>query len=61
MNSGVRSSLHVFEYCKSRFVVGPQFEDVPQMESRLLEVTIGLQDLTQLWRVIVSSFSCTQI
>ena len=61
MNSGVRSSLHVFEYCKGRFVVGPQFEDVPQMESRLLEVSIGLQDLTQLWRVIVSSFSCTQI
>ena len=55
MNSGVRSSLHVFEYCKSRFVVGPQFEDVPQMKSRLLEVTVGLQDLTQLWRSMVST------
>ena len=61
MNSGVRSSLHVFEYCKGGLVVGPQFEDVPKMKSRLLEVSIGLQDLTQLWRVIVSSFSCTQI
>ena len=55
MNSGVRSSLHVFEYCKGRFVVGPQFEDVPQMKSSLLEVSIGLQDLTQLWRSMVST------
>ena len=54
MNSGVRSSLHVFEYCKGRFVVGPELEDVPQMKSRLLEVSIGLQDLTQLWRSMVS-------
>ena len=61
MNSGVRSSLHVFEYCKGRFVVGPELEDVPQMKSRLLEVTVGLQDLTQLWKLIVSCFSCTRI
>ena len=55
MNSGVRSSLHVFEYCKGRFVVGPELEDVPQMKSRLLEVTVGFQDLTQLWRSMVST------
>ena len=55
MNSGVRSSLHVFEYCKGRFVIGPELEDVPQMKSRLLEVTVGLQDLTQLWRSMVST------
>ena len=55
MNSGVRSSLHVFEYCKGRFVVGPELEDVPKMKSRLLEVTVGLQDLTQLWRSMVST------
>ena len=61
MNSGVRSSLHVFEYCKGGFVIGPELEDVPQMKSRLLEVTVGLQDLTQLWKLIVSCFSSTRI
>ena len=45
---GVWGSLHLLEYCEGGLVVGPQLEDVAQVEGRLLEVAVRLQDLPQL-------------
>ena len=48
---GVWCGLHLLEYCEGGLVVGPQLEDVSQVEGRLLEVAVRLQDLPQLrWK-----------
>ena len=48
MDSGVWRRLHLLEYCQGWLVVGTELEDVAQVQGRLLEVTVGLQDLPKL-------------
>ena len=48
MNSGVRSGLHLLEYCQRRLMVGTKLKNMTKMKSCLLEVTISFQYLTQL-------------
>ena len=48
MHSGVRSGLHLLEYCQSWIMVGTELQHMTKVQSCLLEVTIGLQYLTKL-------------
>ena len=48
VDAGVRSSLHLLEYCQSWIMVRPQLQHMPEVQSGLLEVPVGFQNFTQL-------------
>jgi len=54
MNSGVRSGLHLLEYCQRRLMVRTKLKNMTKMKSCLLEVTISFQYLTQLEMLLPS-------
>lgn len=48
MYCGVWSGFHFFEYCQGRLVVRSKLQHVTEVQSRLLEMPVSLQYLTQL-------------